>query len=286
MSLTVRQSLVGSETDDMVLLHSYNKAMGTLPPGITRLMYRRKEDIQTFLSLPKGTNIPLKAMFKTSDQRSVSNLTRTIAKYTRPLPEANVVTHPESDINLPKSDTTIKSESSASHAASTIDRLDLSNAAENREIDHDGGEIDQDGIEDHQDGVEQAQSTQVVPEDDSEMPQYQPASEPSIEEHDAAAMIQANFRRFMTRRQDRERATKKYKATLPFHESCLEASKKLGTIPRKYRLLFLGPLAHLLSCIDIVRLAAAAHKVTTKKKLAEASPSDYDVVDAELTEAV
>lgn len=70
------------------------------------------------------------------------------------------------------------------------------------------------------------------------------------------------------------------------YASCTEEVSRLGDNPGIYLRLFLGPLPHILVCLEIVRVDTISHKMKAKDRLRMSRSSDeYNTLDDLLTQA-
>lgn len=104
---------------------------------------------------------------------------------------------------------------------------------------------------------------------------------PSEEEHHAASVIQSAYRKAISRRQ------RHLESTLgdALGRSWVACMKEATNIePGLYRLLFLGPLPHILICVDILRSKVLTYKTKMRKQLAKKKHEELDEVDKKLTQ--
>jgi hypothetical protein len=111
-----------------------------------------------------------------------------------------------------------------------------------------------------------------------------PASgSPSDEEIQAARLIQATYRRVLSRRNGRAKAGLAASRTVIYEACCAEARKMEW--PRKYyRLLFLGPLVHALLCLDVIQADVASQKKVVQKRMRVAVIQELDDLGKKYTE--
>ncbi|KAK0207963.1 hypothetical protein DFS33DRAFT_1379513 [Desarmillaria ectypa] len=107
--------------------------------------------------------------------------------------------------------------------------------------------------------------------------------EPSEQEISAAIRIQRVYRRILSRRQG---VAKSGIAGLhaQIYASCTKEVTRLGDNPGLYLCLFLGPLPHMLVCLETVRVDSLNHKKKTKERLKGCSPDEIDALDDLLTQ--
>ncbi|KAK0456954.1 hypothetical protein EV421DRAFT_1755739, partial [Armillaria borealis] len=67
------------------------------------------------------------------------------------------------------------------------------------------------------------------------------------------------------------------------HASCTKEVSQLGDNPGLYLRLFLGPLPHVLVCLETVRIDTLSERKRTKKRLKKCSPNEIDALDDLLT---
>ncbi|KAF7340216.1 UvrD-like helicase ATP-binding domain-containing protein [Mycena venus] len=171
-----------------------------------------------------------------------------------------------------------------------------------------------------QDVDSDAQASEVVPEDDDDdplaledesgftdtgeseevllaaepvaMPPALEAVKHTDEELRAASMIQQAFRR--GHRRARRRKTEMAKSNLAagcasFFAVCLKEAEGIDWLNKEYRaykLRYLGPLPHLLLCLDVVHTAAQKQKKQIKKDLREAKHEKLEALDKQLTQLI
>ncbi|KAF5377280.1 hypothetical protein D9615_006447 [Tricholomella constricta] len=115
----------------------------------------------------------------------------------------------------------------------------------------------------------------------SDLPMVQP---PTDEERHAASIIQGAYKRALLRRRQVARTGLAALRSRKF-SVCLEAAQSLAWNERSsYRLLFLGPLPHILLCLDIAHSAALTHKKKMKKHLLSDSHEKLESLGPRLTE--
>ncbi len=107
--------------------------------------------------------------------------------------------------------------------------------------------------------------------------------EPSEQEITAAIHIQRVYRRVLSRRRG---IAKSGIAGLhaQIYSSCTKEVSRLGDNPGLYLRLFLGPLPHILVCLETVRADSLNHKKKTKDGLKGCSPDEIDALDDLLTQ--
>jgi hypothetical protein len=107
---------------------------------------------------------------------------------------------------------------------------------------------------------------------------------PSEMEVLAASLIQRVFRRIVRHR--RGISEEALSVTRAAHfTSCWQQAQEMSWPRRYYRLLFLGPLPHVLSCLDGVYTYASSTKAKTKKRLNVAQHEELEDLSMRLTEA-
>ena len=104
---------------------------------------------------------------------------------------------------------------------------------------------------------------------------------PSKEQIHATRVIQTAYRKFLRRRRKSTKSTTR----ASFFDACLEESLKMEW-PNGiyYRLLFLGPLPHVLVCLSAAHSWAIDMKARNKKRLKVASHQELEDVGKRLTE--
>jgi hypothetical protein len=106
---------------------------------------------------------------------------------------------------------------------------------------------------------------------------------PTETEMQAALRIQSAYRGMLLRR-SRIATTGREPARRRFFEQCLTCTQDFGWKQNSYyRLLFLGPLPHLLLCLEISATAIAAQKTKAKKRLSSERHQALDDLSRELT---
>ncbi|KAK0444909.1 uncharacterized protein EV420DRAFT_1721414 [Desarmillaria tabescens] len=97
--------------------------------------------------------------------------------------------------------------------------------------------------------------------------------DPTEREIAAASLIQRAYRKVLRcRRGVAERGTAGLRAQI--YASCTEEVSRLGDKPGLYLRLFLGPLPHILVCLEIVCIDTHKHKTKTKSRLSKKCTSD------------
>ncbi|KAK0444957.1 uncharacterized protein EV420DRAFT_1721599 [Desarmillaria tabescens] len=132
--------------------------------------------------------------------------------------------------------------------------------------------------EEGEDSVDAVDNTvDVIPIQDMTRP------EPSEQEIDAAIQIQRAYRRVLSRRRG---VAKSGIAGLhaQIYASCAKEVTRLGDNSGLYLRLFLGPLPHILVCLETVRIDSLNYKKKTKERLKECSPDEMDALDDLLTQ--
>ncbi|KAG6864834.1 hypothetical protein C0991_006858 [Blastosporella zonata] len=115
----------------------------------------------------------------------------------------------------------------------------------------------------------------------ADMPQAQP---PSEEEQRAASVILKNYRHVLLRRSQGAKAASTSRVA-KISAECLKQSHGISWDDNSgYRFLFLGPLPHILLCLDIALATTSAQKKSTKKRWSEESHDKLDGLGLRLTE--
>jgi hypothetical protein len=107
---------------------------------------------------------------------------------------------------------------------------------------------------------------------------------PSRKEIDAACIIQATYRRKHMRQRGGTR-TKLSEAIRRFFIECWAESEKIDWPRRHYRLLFLGPLPHLLLCLERANTSAFESKMISKRRLTAATHLQIEHEQMRMNEA-
>lgn len=110
------------------------------------------------------------------------------------------------------------------------------------------------------------------------------ADAPSQKQADAACIIQRMYRRNLQRRFKSARSTLS-EARSRFFAQCWTESEKMGWSHRHYRLLFLGPLPHLLVCLERANTYAFDSKARVKRRLTMVKHIELEDVQMMMTEA-
>lgn len=107
------------------------------------------------------------------------------------------------------------------------------------------------------------------------------APEPTEREIVATSLIQRAYRKALRRRRV---AAKRGKAALhaEIYASCTKEVSRLGDNPGRYLYLFLGPLPHILVCLETVRIDTLSQRKKTQDKLKACSHNEYDALDDQL----
>ncbi|KAK0198014.1 hypothetical protein F5146DRAFT_1130958 [Armillaria mellea] len=99
----------------------------------------------------------------------------------------------------------------------------------------------------------------------------------------AVSLIQRACRKFLRRRRGvANRGVAGLRAQI--YASCVKESTQLGNNPGLYLRMFLGPLPHILFCLETARIDTLSHKNKTKDRLKGCSPDEYDILDNLLTQ--
>ncbi|SJL05217.1 uncharacterized protein ARMOST_08583 [Armillaria ostoyae] len=124
---------------------------------------------------------------------------------------------------------------------------------------------------------EDAAATDAIP------TQEMTAPEPTEREIAAASLIQRVYKKVLRHRRGvAKRGTGGLHAQI--YASCTKEVSRLGDNPGLYLRLFLGPLPHILVCLETVRVDALSQKKKTKDRLKDCSHNEYDAVDDLLTQ--
>jgi hypothetical protein len=99
----------------------------------------------------------------------------------------------------------------------------------------------------------------------------------------AACAIQAMYRRHVLRRESVRKALSEARSR--FFIDCWVESEKMEWPHRHYRLLFLGPLPHLLLCLERANTSAFDFKMKVKRRLTMAKHTELEDVQMKMTEA-
>ncbi|EPQ61193.1 hypothetical protein GLOTRDRAFT_135727 [Gloeophyllum trabeum ATCC 11539] len=97
----------------------------------------------------------------------------------------------------------------------------------------------------------------------------------SEEQMRAAQIIQSSYRRFQRRQRSRSHPGLQG-IRLRFWEECCKYSESIPETNRRYRHLYLGPLVHILVCLELVHSFASISKEKAKKKWKEAQHEDLE----------
>ncbi|KAJ7232862.1 hypothetical protein B0H12DRAFT_1144747 [Mycena haematopus] len=120
------------------------------------------------------------------------------------------------------------------------------------------------------------------------MPPALEAVQHTEEEIRAASVIQQAFTRAL-RRAERRKQAEMAKPNLSascatFFAICLKEAEGIDWPNRAYRLRYLGPLPHLLVCLDVVLTTVQKQKKQVKKDLREATHEKLEALDKQLTQ--
>jgi hypothetical protein len=99
----------------------------------------------------------------------------------------------------------------------------------------------------------------------------------------AASIVQAVYRRIVRRRRSISQEGLSVARTGHFL-SCWSQAQEMSWPHRYYRLLFLGPLPHILLCLDAVQAYATSTKAKTKKRLGIAKHEELEELSTRQTE--
>jgi hypothetical protein len=105
----------------------------------------------------------------------------------------------------------------------------------------------------------------------------------SQEEERAARAIQVQYRRYLQAKQFS--GTSRDAARKVYFEQCAERARTMHFQHLSYRLLFLGPLAHALLCVDRVHQAIFAAKKKAKGQLLDMKHEDLEDIRARQTKS-
>ncbi|CAA7264670.1 unnamed protein product [Cyclocybe aegerita] len=134
----------------------------------------------------------------------------------------------------------------------------------------------------------EADNTEVVnisaPVEVAPVAEQEETKPPSEELIRAASCIQARYRKILrSKRQTSRTALETLRASC--FEACLAESRKIEWPPRShYLLLFLGPLPHVLTCLNAVHTWVMETKQRNKKRFKTATHQELDDVNKRLTE--
>ncbi|GLB36677.1 putative uvrD-like helicase C-terminal domain [Lyophyllum shimeji] len=136
-----------------------------------------------------------------------------------------------------------------------------------------------DGVEivDTEDGEAEAEALPII----SDIPQAQP---PTAAEIHAASIIQKAYRRALLRRRQMAKTGLSALRSRKFAASFEKARTMVWKDKSSYRLLFLGPLPHILLCLDIAYAATMNQKKSVKKRWTSASHETLDGLSSHLTQ--
>ncbi|PBL01521.1 hypothetical protein ARMGADRAFT_984178 [Armillaria gallica] len=124
---------------------------------------------------------------------------------------------------------------------------------------------------------EDAAATDAIPTQEMTVP------EPTEREIAAASLIQQVYKKVLRHRRGvAKRGTGGLHAQI--YASCTKEVSRLGDNPGLYLRLFLGPLPHILVCLETVRIDALNQKKKTKDRLKDCSHNEYNAVDDLLTQ--
>ncbi|KAK0207928.1 hypothetical protein DFS33DRAFT_393620 [Desarmillaria ectypa] len=106
---------------------------------------------------------------------------------------------------------------------------------------------------------------------------------PTEKEIAAASLIQRVYRKILRHRRG---VAKRGMAGLhaQIYASCTEEVSRLGDNPGLYPRLFLGPLPHILVCLQTVCIDTLNHKTKTKDRLKKCKPNEYNALGDLLTQ--
>ncbi|KAK0232764.1 hypothetical protein IW262DRAFT_1259156 [Armillaria fumosa] len=106
----------------------------------------------------------------------------------------------------------------------------------------------------------------------------QDTTQSESEEIAAAIFIQRIYRKVLHHRRD---VSKIRTASLHarIYASCTKEVSQLGDNPGRYLRLFLGPLPHVLVCLETVRIDTLSERKRTKKRLKKCSPNEADALN-------
>ncbi|KAJ7743864.1 hypothetical protein B0H16DRAFT_1889844 [Mycena metata] len=142
-----------------------------------------------------------------------------------------------------------------------------------------------------EDAVEEEPAFVETDEPDEMLPVVEPVAIEAVkrtpEEIQAASVIQQAFKRGHRRagRRKAELAESSFAAGCAgFFAMCLKEAADVDWPTREYRLRFLGPLPHLLLCLDVVHTAAMKQKKQVKKELRVAKHEKLEALDKHLTQ--
>ncbi|PBK59143.1 hypothetical protein ARMSODRAFT_1027641 [Armillaria solidipes] len=109
------------------------------------------------------------------------------------------------------------------------------------------------------------------------------APEPTDKEIVSASLIQRVYKKVLRHRRGvAKRGTGGLHAQI--YSSCTKEVSRLGDNPGLYLRLFLGPLPHILVCLETVRIDALSQRKKTKDRLKDCSHNEYNAVDDLLTQ--
>lgn len=119
----------------------------------------------------------------------------------------------------------------------------------------------------------------------SAMPQALEIIAPSEDELHAASVIQQAYKRILLRRRRDMTKAGMSAARRRFFSICFDQSQEMTWKQNSYyRLLFLGPLPHILLCLDVAQAAILSQKKATKTGLLNNKHEELDELGAKLTE--
>ncbi|KAK0232752.1 hypothetical protein IW262DRAFT_1259998, partial [Armillaria fumosa] len=142
-------------------------------------------------------------------------------------------------------------------------------------------DIQAEEVEDTQEAEETAGEDAVAA--DAIPAQEMTAPEPTDREIAAASLIQRVYKKLLRHRRGvAKRGREGLHAQI--YASCTKEVSRLGENPGLYLRLFLGPLPHILVCLETVRIDAFSQRKKTKDRLKDCSHNEFDAVDDLLTQ--
>ncbi|KIM81679.1 hypothetical protein PILCRDRAFT_485798 [Piloderma croceum F 1598] len=248
LALAAEQSIMDSPMDEMFQLLWEAKMRGSLfaAPGVRHIVYVDLEKIPLLLVTPRSVPYPTtKPKIQTAAQDHTSHH-----------PAHDAPSGPVRPAIPTETDRQFNAPTQVSHTISVDLGLADSEAVEEIEEQISTDQLDVDAMVVSKTAVHSMDSARA---DDA-------AFAHSKNQITAACVIQAMYRRHVLRR---ESGVKKAlsEARSHFFIDCWVESKKMEWPHRHYRLLFLGPLPHLLLCLERANTSASDFKMKVKRRL-------------------
>jgi hypothetical protein len=256
LASAVRRSTDGSPMDCIVQLYHENRIHGPIPQGVRRILFKTLDQIPSLLGFTGQSISALELDQRTGTAPPVPS--HALMSRVDELPQDATL------LGMQRGVTSGAATHTTNHMSDQFTGQDTRNmiavAEETVQAEDAAEELELDPTVDAETLAQSMNTTRVQHVVDA----------PSQEQIEAACVIQTMYRRNLLRRH-RGTRTKLSEARRRFFIECWAESEKMTWPHRYYRLLFLGPLPHLLLCLERANTVAFESKVKAKRDLFSAT---------------